>query len=85
MAVIHTNGRSTNGQPMAEPESGTMLDGIRQKVFADRYTLKDETGAALEHYPEQMWRRVAGGIAAVEEAQNRAAWEEKFYRALQDF
>lgn len=85
MAVIHTNGRSTNGQPVPEPETGTMLDGIRQKVFADRYTLKDETGAALEHYPEQMWQRVARGIAAVEEEQNRAAWEEKFYHALQDF
>ena len=47
---------------------------------------KDETGTALEHYPEQMWRRVARGIAAVEEgADNRAAWEEEFYRALQDF
>ena len=86
MAVIHTNGRSTNGQPIPEPESGTMLDGIRQKVFADRYSNKDETGTALEHYPEQMWRRVARGIAAVEEGEeNRIAWEEKFYRALQDF
>ena len=51
MAVIHTNGRSTNGQPIPEPETGTMLDGIRQKVFADRYSYKDETGTALEHYP----------------------------------
>ena len=85
MAVIHTNGRSTNGQPVSDPDTGTMLDGIRQKVFADRYTFKDETGAALEHYPEQMWQRVARGIAAVEDDQNRAAWEEKFYTALQDF
>lgn len=86
MAVIHTNGRSTNGQPVPEAETGTMLDGIRQKVFADRYTLKDETGAALEHYPEQMWRRVARGIAAVEATEDvRTEWEERFYRALQDF
>ena len=86
MAVIHTNGRTTNGQPVPAPETGTMLDGIRQKVFADRYSNKDETGTALEHYPEQMWRRVARGIAAVEEGEeNRIAWEEKFYRALQDF
>lgn len=86
MAVIHTNGRSTNGQSIPATGTGTMLEGIRQKVFADRYTLKDETGAALEHYPEQMWRRVARGIAAVEEGEkHRADWEERFYRALQDF
>ena len=85
MAVIHTNGKSANGQTAPEPEAGTMLDGIRQKVFAYRYSYKDETGGALEHYPEQMWQRVARGIAAVEEERNRAAWEEKFYRALQDF
>ena len=85
MAVIHTNGRSTNGQPAPEPESGTMLDGIRQKVFADRYSYKDETGTALEHYPEQMWRRVARGIAAVETDVKRGEWEERFYQALRDF
>ena len=85
MAVIHTNGKSANGQPAAAIEDGTMLDGIRQKVFADRYSYKDETGAALEEYPEQMWRRVARGIAAVEEEQSRPAWEEKFYHALRDF
>ena len=74
------------GSLYRSPETGTMLDGIRQKVFADRYSNKDETGTALEHFPEQMWRRVARGIAAVEEGEeNRIAWEEKFYRALQDF
>lgn len=85
MAVIHTNGKSANGQPAAGVADGTMLDGIRQKVFADRYSFKDETGAALEEYPEQMWRRVARGIAAVEEERNRPAWEERFYHALRDF
>ena len=86
MAVIHTNGRTTNGQPVPAPETGTMLDGIRQKVFADRYSYKDETGTALEHFPEQMWRRVARSIAAVEETEEvRTEWEECFYRALQDF
>ena len=85
MAVIHTNGKSANGQPVAHVADGTMLDGIRQKVFADRYSFKDETGAALEEYPEQMWRRVARGIAAVEEEPIRPAWEERFYHALRDF
>ncbi|HZS86741.1 MAG TPA: LAGLIDADG family homing endonuclease [Chloroflexota bacterium] len=65
---------------------GTMLDGIRRKVFLDRYALKGEDGTALEQYPEQMWRRVARGIAAVEPTPDkRTEWEEKFYELLKDF
>ena len=44
----------------------TQLDGIRQDVFLDRYSLKDEQGRATESTPELMWRRTARGIAAVE-------------------
>ncbi|MBI1982490.1 MAG: hypothetical protein HYS68_02835, partial [Candidatus Levybacteria bacterium] len=39
------------------------LDGIRQKVFLDRYSLKDEKGNSTEQTPQEMWRRVAKGIA----------------------
>src|SRR5579883_2071696 len=64
----------------------TQLEGIRQKVFMDRYSLKDASGNALEHYPEQMWARVARGIAEVEKTpEARAEWEKKFYDALADF
>ena len=74
MAITRANGKSDLYLVADEPETGTMLDGIRQKVFADRYSNKDETGTALEHYPEQMWRRVARSIAAVEETEeNRVA------------
>jgi ribonucleoside-diphosphate reductase alpha chain len=64
----------------------TQLEGIRQKVFMDRYSLKDASGQALEHYPEQLWARVARGIAEIEKTpEKRAEWEKKFYDALTDF
>src|SRR5579883_3519821 len=78
-------------QSAQETETGTtekitQLEGIRQKVFMDRYSLKDASGNALEHYPEQMWARVARGIAEVEKTpEARAEWEKKFYDALADF
>ena len=34
---------------------------------------KGEDGTPLEQYPEQMWRRVARGIAAVERDAPRSA------------
>ncbi len=64
----------------------THLEGIRQKVFMDRYSLKDASGEPLEFSPEQTWERVARGIAAVETTEeNRAKWEKLFYEALSDF
>src|SRR5579883_2279358 len=78
-------------QSAQETETGTtekitQLEGIRQKVFMDRYSLKDASGNALEHYPEQMWARVARGIAEVEKTpEARAEWEKKFYDALENF
>lgn len=93
----HTNGH-TNGngngllrevfapKPHFVPmEAGTKLDGIRGDVFLDRYSLKDVDGKALEMFPEQMWARVAWGIAQVEKPEVRELWENKFYKALQDF
>lgn len=72
-----------------EPEKTdtmTQLEGIRHKVFIDRYSLKDISGNALELYPEQMWARVARGIAEVEHTpQARAEWEKNFYDVLADF
>ena len=66
--------------------TGTALEGIRGKVFADRYSLKDETGKPLETTPEEMWRRVARGIAAVEPTEEaRREWEERFYDVMDEF
>jgi ribonucleoside-diphosphate reductase alpha chain len=64
----------------------TQLEGIRLKVFLDRYSLKDANGQPLEHYPEELWARVARGIAAVEKTEElRAYWEKRFYEAMTDF
>ncbi|OGY26893.1 MAG: ribonucleoside-diphosphate reductase [Candidatus Woykebacteria bacterium RIFCSPHIGHO2_01_FULL_39_12] len=67
-------------------DSRTQLSGVRAKVFADRYSLKDKDGKSLEEYPEQMWKRVAAGIAQVEKTRSdRAHWAVKFYNTLKDF
>lgn len=63
----------------------TNLDGIRKKVFLDRYALKDKDGSLLEQTPEEMWRRVSNGIAQSEKKAVRKQWEEKFYNVLEDF
>jgi ribonucleotide reductase alpha subunit len=47
-------------------ETKSVLPGLRQTIFMDRYSLKNEDGKALEEHPEQMWRRVAKGIAQFE-------------------
>ncbi|HWA52412.1 MAG TPA: adenosylcobalamin-dependent ribonucleoside-diphosphate reductase [Patescibacteria group bacterium] len=69
----------------ASPVNPTVLDGFRQEIFLDRYSLKDEEGKALEKYPEQMWRRVAWGISQQEATKLQKFWEEKFYQAMKDF
>lgn len=61
------------------------LTGIRETVFLDRYSLKDEKGSPVEKTPEAMWKRVAAGIASVEEPKVRKIWEKKFYDAMEDF
>src|SRR5258708_3443909 len=61
------------------------LDGMREKVFVDRYSLKDRDGKPLEKTPDEMWRRVARGIARVEKPSKRAKWEKEFYNVMKDF
>lgn len=61
------------------------LDGIRHKVFLDRYSLKDEEGNPTEPTPVEMWQRVARGIAENEKKPARAKWEKEFYRVMEDF
>lgn len=61
------------------------LDGIRKKVFLDRYALKDKDGTLVEQTPEEMWKRVAWGIAQNEKKKDQATWEKEFYRVMEDF
>ncbi|MDP2586016.1 MAG: adenosylcobalamin-dependent ribonucleoside-diphosphate reductase [Candidatus Levybacteria bacterium] len=63
----------------------TKLTGIREKVFLDRYALKDKGGKLIEHKPEEMWKRVAGGISQTEKPSKRKYWAKKFYKVMEDF
>jgi ribonucleoside-diphosphate reductase alpha chain len=66
-------------------KKGTELEGIRKKVFLDRYAWKDQQGKPMERHPEQMWARVAKALAAVEAPEHQKAWEEKFYKSMEGF
>ncbi|GHO89864.1 adenosylcobalamin-dependent ribonucleoside-diphosphate reductase [Dictyobacter formicarum] len=84
--MLEQEARSVENSSDTGSPTTTQLEGIRQKVFMDRYSLKDPDGNALEFYPEQLWQRVARGIAAVETTdEKRAEWEKLFYEALTDF
>ncbi|HVA96808.1 MAG TPA: adenosylcobalamin-dependent ribonucleoside-diphosphate reductase [Candidatus Acidoferrales bacterium] len=61
------------------------IDGVREKVFLDRYALKGAEGELLENTPQEMWQRVASGIAKQEKKVKQAKWEKEFYRVLEDF
>ncbi len=61
------------------------LEGVRDKVFLDRYSLKDEKGSPVEKTPEEMWHRVSLAIAKVEKKDKRKGWEKKFYESMEDF
>src|SRR6266536_3003497 len=84
--MLEQQERPSQNQKGTDAEQTTKLDGIRQKVFMDRYSLKDPSGNPLEFYPEHLWARVARGIAAIETTdEKRAEWEQKFYDALTEF
>lgn len=63
----------------------TQLTGLSQKVFLDRYSLKDEDGNPVEKTPEEMWKRVARGISDVEKKEVRARWRKEFYNVMKNF
>jgi ribonucleoside-diphosphate reductase alpha chain len=85
MGVVAKN--PTQIRVLPEPiENGTTLTGVSQKVFIDRYSLKDEMGNPLEKHPEQMWRRIARAVSQIEMTQQKKKeWEEKFYWAMEGF
>ncbi len=84
--MLDQQDRSSKDQGTANTQRTTQLEGIRQKVFMDRYSLKDASGQPLEFNPEQLWARVARGIAEVEQTEEkRVEWEKRFYEALADF
>jgi ribonucleoside-diphosphate reductase alpha chain len=61
------------------------LTGISQKVFLDRYSIKDNVGNPVEKKPEEMWLRIAKAVSSVEKKVKRKYWEKEFYSAMKDF
>ncbi len=61
------------------------LKGIAEKVFIDRYSLKDKKGVAIEKTPDEMWRRIARAVALVEKKENQKYWTKEFIQAMKDF
>ncbi|MDO8741847.1 MAG: adenosylcobalamin-dependent ribonucleoside-diphosphate reductase [Candidatus Roizmanbacteria bacterium] len=61
------------------------LTGLSEKVFLDRYSLKDKAGKSMEKRPEEMWNRIAKAISMVEKKSKQKKWEKEFYSVLKDF
>ena len=61
------------------------LTGLSEKVFLDRYSLKDKAGKSMEKRPEEMWDRIAKAVSIVEKKSKQKKWEKEFYSVLQDF
>ncbi|WP_417271457.1 adenosylcobalamin-dependent ribonucleoside-diphosphate reductase [Celeribacter sp.] len=56
---------------------------IAEQIWDMKYRFKESSGAPLDVTVEDSWRRVARSLASVET--DAAAWEDKFYSALEDF
>ncbi|MEK7540550.1 MAG: adenosylcobalamin-dependent ribonucleoside-diphosphate reductase [Patescibacteria group bacterium] len=64
----------------------TKLSDLAQKVFFDRYALKNSEGKRVEDTPEEMWHRVAKSISTVESTPDKQEhWEKEFYSILDGF
>ena len=61
------------------------LEGVAEKVFLDRYSLKDKKGAPVEKTPGEMWRRVSKAVAEIEKKSDRKKWEKVFYESMEGF
>ncbi|MFZ2206080.1 MAG: adenosylcobalamin-dependent ribonucleoside-diphosphate reductase, partial [Microgenomates group bacterium] len=62
------------------------LSGISEKVFIDRYSLKDKAGKPLEKKPDEMWKRIAKAVASQEKTpEGKKKWEKEFNEAMKDF
>jgi len=62
------------------------LIGISEKVFRDRYSLKDKAGKPTEKKPDEMWKRIAKAVASQEKTpEEKKRWEKEFNDAMRDF
>jgi ribonucleoside-diphosphate reductase alpha chain len=60
-------------------------DSLRARIFYEKYALRDGENEPVEKIPEQMWKRLARGLASVERPEIRAEWERKFLWLLSGF
>ena len=56
---------------------------IAEQIWDMKYRLKEADGTAIDLSVEDTWRRIARALASAET--DTAAWEDKFYHALEDF
>ena len=56
---------------------------IAEQIWDMKYRFKDADGTPVDATVEDSWRRIARSLAEVEK--DPAAWEERFYSALEDF
>lgn len=64
----------------------TVLTDHQQRIFADRYALKGQDGTLVEHTIEELWDRVARGIADAEyDAEQATYWAGEFRAILEGF
>ena len=56
---------------------------IAEQIWDMKYRLKEAGGQPIDQTVEDSWRRVARDLASVEK--DSAAWEDRFYSALEDF
>ncbi len=56
---------------------------IAEQIWDMKYRFKAADGTAIDGTIEDTWRRIARALAAVEK--DPAAWEDRFYAALEDF
>ncbi len=61
------------------------LNGISEKVFTDRYSLKDKKGQPIEKSPLEMWKRIARAVSQNEHKEIQKKWEKEFFLAMKDF
>jgi ribonucleoside-diphosphate reductase alpha chain len=56
---------------------------ISEQIWDMKYRFKQADGTPIDRSVEDTWRRIARSLAQVE--QDSAAWEDRFYAALEDF
>ena len=56
---------------------------ISEAIWDMKYRYKDPDGTARDQTVEDTWHRIAKDLASVEAEPE--VWEERFYRALEDF